>query len=76
MEWPLNIQQAVKSMQGVVGRLHYGGASVLHLFISFSFYFSTRLLDSFLSVAQFFFSLFFLSLLFFGFCFCFFLFHL
>lgn len=35
MEWLLNIQQAVKSMQGVVGRLlHYGGASVLHLFIS------------------------------------------
>lgn len=34
MERLLNIQQAVKSMQGVVGRLHYGGASVLHLFIS------------------------------------------
>lgn len=41
MEWLLNIQQAVKSMQGVVGRLHYGGASLLQLFISFSFYFST-----------------------------------
>lgn len=44
MEWLLNIQQAAKSMQGVVGRLlHYGGASVLHLFISlfFPFYFST-----------------------------------
>lgn len=41
MEWLLNIQQAVKSMQGVVGRLHYGGASVLHLFVSFSFYFSS-----------------------------------
>ena len=35
MEWLLNIQQAVKNMQGVVGRLlHYGGASLLHLFIS------------------------------------------
>lgn len=35
MEWLLNIQQAAKNMQGVVGRLlHYGGASVLHLFIS------------------------------------------
>lgn len=35
MEWLLNIQQEVKSMQGVVGRLlHYGGPSVLHLFIS------------------------------------------
>lgn len=38
MEWLLNIQQAAKSMQGVVGRLlHYGGASELHLFISLFF---------------------------------------
>lgn len=37
MEWLLNIQQAVKSMQGVVGRLYYGGTSVLFFFL-FSFH--------------------------------------
>lgn len=39
MEWLLNIQQAVKSMQGVVGRLLYGGASVLRHFFFFLFWF-------------------------------------
>lgn len=50
MEWLLNIQQAVKSMRGVVGRLlYYGCASVLHLFISF-FPFSLVLQAFFLSL--------------------------
>lgn len=57
MEWLLNIQQAVKSMQGVVGRLHYGGASVLHLFISPLFSILVpRLLSSVSSVPLVFFS--------------------
>lgn len=55
MEWLLNIQQAVKSMQGVVGRLHYGGASVLHLFISlFPSISGPQLLSRVVSVALFF----------------------
>lgn len=53
MEWLLNIQQAAKSMWGVVGRLlHYGGASVLHLFISlFPSILVLQLLSSYLCVA-------------------------
>lgn len=35
MEWLLNIQHAVESMRRVVGSLHYGAMSQLHLFIFF-----------------------------------------
>lgn len=33
MEWLLNIQHAAESMRRVVGSLHYGAASRLHVFI-------------------------------------------
>lgn len=40
MEWLLNIQHAAESMRRVVGSLHYGAASQLHVFV-----FSSKFLE-------------------------------